>query len=723
MICLPLLIWLILVGISGVEKENPFLQRIPEGSSVRLEGTVYKTEKVNSGQRIFISHTSILSEASGHVEALSLGKNSNVLAYIGKREACKIGSRVQVLGICAYPDAPVNPGMFDERTYYRSLGIAMLVRKASIEKTDGRENLFLAGLENFRDNMKQVLFRICPGVEYGILSAMLLGDRGEMDQEIKDLYEAGGILHILAISGLHISLLGAGLYGIFRKVGIPIPAGAVISGGTLLLYGCMTGMSPSAVRAIVMFLVFLGAQAVGRTYDSVTALLVSAVLTLMKSPEQIAGSGYLLSYGAVAGTVVTPVLLGKGQRCKNLKISFGIWLFTLPLVSWFYYRVPLYGILMNLAILPLMPVIMISGMAGIAAGICSVGLGTFFAAPAYYGLKVITFFCSLIKTLPGNSWVTGRLSPIRMGIYYLLFLLLLVYFMKKPKIGLLQRAFGIILILSVVCFPQQHPWTMTFLNVGQGDAICIRMPQGAVWMVDGGSSDQENPGRYCIQPYLEYQGIRRVDCWMLSHFDNDHINGLMEILEAYRPGLDESNSSGISIGCLVIPDLDTTNENKERLLQLAGQNRIPVRKMSEGDQICQENTVCRVLAPSPDVSYGDENEASMVLEISCPGFRALLTGDMGEEGEKKLLEKGLIRKTDLLKVGHHGSKMGTGEGLLRAAAPAAAIISCGRDNRYGHPHREVLDRLEEEDVRILRTDEAGAIDIIAEEQGWKVAKA
>lgn len=723
MICLPLLVWLILTGVSGVGKENTLSQDIPEGNRVRLEGTVYKTEDTDSGQRIFILHTSILSEASDHVEALSIGKNSKVLAYIIQQEPCKIGSRVQILGICAYPGAPENPGMFDEREYYASQGISMLVKKAVIEKTDGKEDLLRETLKKCRNCMKQILCRICPKEEYGILCAMILGDKGELDQEIKELYQAGGVLHMLAISGLHVSLLGAGLFGMLRKTGLSIPKGAVISGGVLILYGCMTGMSPSAVRAILMFLIFLGSQAAGRTYDSVTALLVSAVFALMKSPEQIAMSGFLLSYGAVAGTVISPVLLGKGRRGGNLKISFSVWMVTLPLVSRFYYRVPMYGILLNLIVLPLMPVIMISGMAGIAAGFLSAELGTFFAAPAYYGLKMVAFLCRIIKILPGCSWVTGRLSSMQIGIYYLIFLILLLCFAKKQKIGLIQRAFGIILIISIVCFQMPAKWTMTFLNVGQGDGICIRMPGGAVWMVDGGSSDREKLGEYSLSPYLEYQGIEIVDYWMVSHFDGDHISGLMEILETYHPGLHGSNSSGISIGCLVIPDLDETNEKKERLLELAGQNHIPVRKVSEGDEICQEETVCRVLAPSKVTSYGDENEASMVLEISYPGFRALLTGDMGEEGEQKLLEKGLIRKTDVLKAGHHGSKMSTGEGLLQTASPTVAVISCGSGNRYGHPHEEVLDRLEEEEIRILRTDESGAIDIIVTEQGWVAAKA
>lgn len=508
-----------------------------------------------------------------------------------------------------------------------------------------------------------------------------------------------------------------------RRIGFSISTGAIISGVILVVYGCMTGMSPSAVRAILMFLIFLGSQAAGRTYDSVTALLVSAVFALMKRPEQIAMSGFLLSYGAVTGTVISPVLLGKGKRGGNLKISFSVWMCTLPLVSWFYYRVPVYGILLNLIVLPLMPVIMLSGMAGIAAGLLSAELGIFFTAPAYYGLKMIAFFCRIIKILPGCSWVTGRLSPVQIGIYYLIFLILFVYFVKKPKIGLIQRAFGIILIISVVFTPVPAKWTMTFLNVGQGDGICIRMPGGAVWMVDGGSSDREKLGQYSLKPYLEYHGIRTVDYWMVSHFDGDHISGLMEILETYHPGLDGSNSSGISIGCLVISDLDEMNEKKERLLELAEQNHIPVRKVSEGDAICQEKTVCRVLAPSRKESYGDENEASMVLEISCPGFRALLTGDLGAEGEQKLLDKGLIRKTDVLKAGHHGSKMSTGEGLLHAVSPTAAVISCGRGNQYGHPHEEVLDRLEEEEICILRTDESGAVDIIVTEQGWMAAKA
>lgn len=728
-IYLPLLLWLVLAGITGAVMPDEASRPWPVGDTVQVEGTVYRQELKGGNQSIYLENISVLSKASQNVEAVSEYTKKNVLVYLKEEQFIEIGNAVRVSGICAYPSAPESPGGFDAYSYYGAMDIIMIIKKAVVQKNDHKADFFRQFLSTVRKKASESLFNVFNSENAGILSAMLLGEKNGLDRELKEVYQDNGIIHILAISGLHISILGLALYHLLRKIGLSFAGASGVSGSILAAYVLMTGGSASSVRAWIMFVIFLGAQIAGRTYDSPTALTSAAVMMLLHNPKMVTQAGFLLSFAAVAAVNLSSCFMHPLLKEKALGVSLSIWLVTLPIAAWFYYRIPVYGILLNVAVVPLMPVVLGAGAAGMMAGMCSVKAGIFFAAPAHYVLSGVYFLCSRVRTFPGSTLVLGRPKLIQIVVYYLFLLIFLLFFKKKRKIDLITRAFGIILMISIVLYKEPQKWTMTFLNVGQGDGCCIRTQERMVWMIDGGSSDRQNLAAYSLQPYLEYHEIDEVDYWMISHYDNDHVSGLVEILQSYQRNAAGKNACGITVKHLILPDIRGEEDAEagesvyEKILELAGQNQIQVLYAGAGDMISQGETCFRILAPQKDHVYKNQNEASMVAEVTYKGFRALLTGDVEGKGEEELLKGGLLKDVDLLKVAHHGSGNSTKEEFIEQTIPEVSMISCGAGNRYGHPHEELLGRLETAGSKIVRTDSDGAVDVIVTEQGYYVAKA
>lgn len=723
MICLPVLIWLGFVGFFFGEGAQMQSLSIKDGEVIRIQGTVDHLESSDSGQTVRLNNISILSENSSPSEKLP--KKIKILVYLKNQVQLHIGNQVQVEGICACFATAENPGSFDAKSYYSANGIAFAVRKASILKRDDRINWGTELLHRIRCFCRQMIVRAAPENTAAILCAMILGEKGDLPSDIKALFQNGGIIHILAISGLHISILGMGLYNLLRKLGRSFLGASFLSGMLMVAFGTMTGFAPSAKRAVIMFVIYLGAQVTGRTYDMPNALMTAAILILFENPMLITQAGFLLSFFAVLGVLTADVWNYNWMKKTGLSVSISTWLFTLPLVAWFYYRVPVYGIFLNLVVIPFMTPVMLSGLAGMAAGIFSVNAGRFCMAPAHYILEGIQKICGILEVLPGGTWTIGRPLPIQIIIYYLFLLSFCLFFRKKRKIDLIQKAFGIILIISVISIKKPQDWTMTFLNVGQGDGICIRTVQDDVWLVDGGSLDRQSLAQYTLEPYLESKGICKIDGWIVSHFDQDHVSGLLEILENYQCDLAGKNKSGITIEQIILPDMQRKEEGtiQEQIKSLARKNGILIKEVSTGMIFQKGKTSICVLAPQKDVLYEDQNQGSMVVEVRYQNFRALLTGDVEKEGEAVLTKQPILHKIDLLKVAHHGSKNGSCEEFLQKVQPEAAVISCGKENRYGHPHKEVLQRLKAMNCRILRTDEDGAVDVVVKDNGWYIRKA
>lgn len=249
------------------------------------------------------------------------------------------------------------------------------------------------------------------------------------------------------------------------------------------------------------------------------------------------------------------------------------------------------------------------------------------------------------------------------------------------------------------------------MDVGQGDGALLRMPDGAVFLIDGGSSSEQELWERQIGQTLKYYGIRTVDAVFLSHADLDHMSGILEFLQAYEPGLSGKNVHGITLEHLILPPT-ADPEDFQKLSMLAGQKEIAVSRMEQGMTVGSANWQFTALSPRSGDLSGDRNEDSLVLLFQYGSFRMLFTGDLEGAAEQRLAETDGERLwADVLKVGHHGSANGSGEAFLARVQPKAAVISCGRRNRYGHPASETVRRLEKSGSILFSTASGGAVQI------------
>lgn len=415
-------------------------------------------------------------------------------------------------------------------------------------------------------------------------------------------------------------------------------------------------------------------------------------------------------------------------------MSLAVQIMTLPVTAYFYYQFPLYSILLNLCILPLMPFILGFGMAGIVGAACSIEAGRFLLAPAHYLLKGIRFLCGKVRLLPFAGIVAGQPQLPKIAAYYVVLFSVVILcgiiekkrensekFVKTGKIDLIKSGIAIILLAGVFFDRDPRPFSITFLDVGQGDGCCIQNQNHSVWMIDGGSSSERKLAENCVEPFLKSCGIGQVDYWLISHYDEDHVSALLEVLEGYERSLDGRNAAGITVGTLLLPDLVEIPELAQKLLVLAREQEITVRFVGRGDLISAGKMTMRILSPQREDVYENSNAASVVAEVQYGSFRALFTGDVEGTGEKQLLQEGLLRDVDVLKAAHHGSKNSTPLLLLEQTEPEITVISCGAGNSYGHPHEELLARLEAGGSFAVRTDLQGAVTVEVSDDGYTVS--
>lgn len=739
---------LILELFPAFKGENELLQ---DKKMCTLSGEVYRMEYKNGKSVLYLKASKTGAPGLQAICYLEDRKNFSKI---------KIGNQVSVRGTCRLFDEASNDGQFDGRMYYRIQEISCFMTGCQVFLEDDAFKPYEQGLFVIRCYLSRILERSLPERYAGIMQAMFLGEKDRLDGEIKELFQRNGISHILAISGLHISFLGMGLFRLLKKIRIPPLAGAVFSTGFIVSFGIMTGNSASTIRSIVMFLLFILAGLCGRTYDMLTAAALSAAILLLKQPLYIYHSGFLLSFGAVTGIALLmpsvenllpekapseSMILNRGKKEKAVRFlkqkvkssitaSFSISLATLPIQLYFFYTFPLYSVFLNLFIIPLTGILMVSGAAGLFLSCLAPFLETVFMMPCKWILLIFEGLCRLFDSLPGGNPVLGKPKLWQILLYYGLLLWMVFmressgkessgkeffekeFFGKRPlrknNFSRKQRIFIILAGVFLLCIRPRGATVLTMLDIGQGDCLVIEEKSGYNILVDGGSSDVSEVGQYRMIPYLKSHGIGSLDYVFVSHADSDHMSGILEMLS-------EEGKEKIKIKHLVLTKFAMSDSAYDELLTYANHKNIKVLMVSEGDRFEIGNTCWECLYPGTDEA-GEGNDQSMVLFMECGGIGTLFTGDLPEEKEEKVLEEMGDRNIHILKVAHHGSKYSTTEEFLENCLPRTAIVSAGKNNSYGHPHKEVLERLEERGCGIYGTYLKGAITIRYEKRKYSV---
>lgn len=793
---------------------------LSNGMQLTVQGKLTGKQFKNNQYIYELSACVIMSDQNEHGEMEAVSCN-HILMYSDSDEY-SIGEILVLDGTIKLWERAVNEGNFDAKSYYESRKIDFAITDVNVRGVYGKKNPIAEGLWELRLRLKEIYRNSMSEETCGVMTTMVLGDKDLLDAEIKQLYQVGGLSHIMAISGLHISVIGMSLYRILRKSGRGFGTAGACAGMLMCFYGTMVGMGTSVQRALIMFLLQLLAAKIGRSYDTLNSLGIAATALLWDNPYLLWDAGFQFSFAAIIGVAWVGRSGNVGElpwrkKWEKLYISVAIQLTTLPLVAWYYYEIPLYALVMNLLILPMMGILLGLGIFGGFGGLIVAKFASVLLYPCQKLLELNEWLCGICGKLPGAMWITGRPEMGQVLLYYgILGAFTMWAYRKKRKqqevsvenkkqsqgqclslklsvsqsLGMCWKLLGgqiakfiaaIVLLVIIICVPLNRGFELDILDVGQGDASFLRTSEGYTIFVDGGSSNVSKVGEYRVLPFLKYKGVGQIDCWVVSHTDEDHISGLKEILQM-----------GYPIERLIFSSQVVRDKTLSELLELAENAGTEVAYLEAGDVIhlgkaslqavfplgktgAEETTSAglgesladveeleeededeKTTSVGPDEfstdfvtleelesgnSEVDKNASSLVVWYEEEKFSGIFTGDIGVEQEQELAawlrafyetneaqgidentfgESGKEIQVDFYKVAHHGSKYSNSEELLGLLRPKIATISCAKKNSYGHPSPEAVANLEGVGCEIFYTMESGQIKVRLEEGGIRV---
>lgn len=624
------------------------------------------------------------------------------------------------------PRGYLNPGGFDYPFYLKTQG-------ATLEGWAGEgETLERRGTGNgykpftwayiLRDRMIRAVNGLLPPEQASLLIAMTLGERTGIPGRITEAFRGSGTYHILAISGLNVSLLAGTLFFLLKAARVPLRPSALLSMGLITFYAILAGGSASVVRAAVMADVYLLGLVLDRDADSLNTLALSALGLLLWQPLLLFDVGFQLTFVATGAILVAVDRLPLASwpvpwrwAATPVVLSVAAFLGTAPILASAFHRLSLIGILANLPIVPLSGVL--------------TGVGMLFAVlatvvPHYLGwfALVIGWLIDLLVSV-AEWWARLPLAsvqlfspsiPMIICYYVALGAAMAAIGRQWLRWAACAAALACVILVGVRLLPifQDGRLRMTVLDIGQGDAIVLELPGKRAILIDGGGlfDDRFDVGEQVVVPFLLSQWIGRLDLVVLSHPHADHLNGLQAVLRHFSVGQVWDNGERT-----VVPIYIWFEE-------VLRDKRIPHKILHNGYQTSEFAPVqIAVLHPSnplvhssPRGHFSDVNSNSLVLTVKYGKVTLLLPGDIEQEAEQLLLEQGADLEAQVLKVPHHGGRTSSSEPFLARVHPTLAIVSAGYRNRFRHPHQETLDRYRANGIQLYRTDRDGAVTVTSD---------
>lgn len=668
-------------------------------------------------------------------------KNTNLQLNVKKeKETLNYGDKIIVKGNFEEANTARNEGGFDYKQYLKSKNIygIVTVDKKDIE-TINKNNVGVIDLlaNKVRNSMKRKIEQNLPNETNELLSGMLIGEKSNLQKEIQEDFRDSSLSHVLAISGMHVSYVMLGITFLISKIKFSKKMSKIVTILILLFFIILTGKTASVTRACFMSSYIILASLLHKKAHVLGSISISLLIILIINPYFILDIGLQLSYGGTIGIVlIYPILKKykkkKEDKCSKFKkiiykikdkiidtilITISANLVIFPIVLFHYNIMSFTFIISNLLISPIIGIIIILGFLSVFSSYIVSPISKvmfFFLQILLSVLAQIAHFCAGLPL----SKVYFPTPKIYVIIIYYLFLIYIILVKNKiitgKKIG--KKVFIIftiiVIILNLILNFIPKTFTISFIDVGQGDSMLISTPKGKNIIVDGGGSRDEttfNIGKQTLIPYLLNKGITKLDYIIISHFDSDHVGGILSVLEELKAEK-------------VIICEQEENENYKRFKEIVKNKKIKVYVVKKGDNLkIEENIWLNILWPKDErIKENAINNNSIVAKLNYKSFSILLTGDIEKIAENEILkeyENSNILNANILKVAHHGSKSSSIKEFLEKVKPQIALIGVGEKNTFGHPNAGVLNRLENLNIKIYRTDEKGEITIKIDDKG------
>jgi competence protein ComEC len=643
------------------------------------------------------------------------------------------GARLELRGAL---ETPPSDEAFNYRAYLARQGVHSLMGMPQIvvlaEQTG---HPFYHAILNFKQRAHATIKQILPDPQAALLAGILLGNDNGMPPELVEAFRTTGMTHIIAISGFNIAILIAILVGLSQPfLGRRGAVSAALVG--IVLYTILVGADASVVRAAIMGSVFLLSQRIlGRPTFGYAALFLAGLIMTLINPFTLWDVGFQLSFGATLGLMLyaepftrwTREQLARllsqelverimGLLTEAVIITLAAQVLTLPLMMGYFKQLSLISLVANALILPAQPGVMIWGGLATLLGLVAPAAGQVVGWIAWLFLSYTITLVRLFAAVPGATTAVA-LSPV--GVVAIFALIGgATWLAKQPparrallwrglRQNLSQRAalggsLALTLLLGSWSLAQPDgKLHVVFIDVGQGDATFIQTPSGRQILVDGGFYPtvlNDQLGRQ--MPFWD----REIDLLIATHPDGDHVAGLVDVFAQYRVGQLLTNGDGLG-----------ESEIYDALLLVAAETNTPVRPLVAGEQILIGDGVrLEVLHPAAEQTVEDRNENSVAMRLVYGDFTFLFTGDGETLAEQQMLASGRPLEAVVYKAGHHGARASSSPAFLAAAQPQIIVISAGADNKFGHPHPEVLQRAQDSGAAVLRTDELGTFAVISD---------
>lgn len=672
-----------------------------EGNNAAVTGRVVSIVKKDDEYfKLQLSDVSIISDngARSYKKKILVNVYSDIADY-----RTVLWDRVYITGEVSIPKERSNPGTFDYRRYLKSIGIRCIITAENIENVKKAGGI--AALLKSAKCRTADIFESALGDDSAVVMGLLFGETSGIDEDIIETFRRGGTAHVLAVSGLHLGLLYSFLCRFKRKKrSIPADIAIVLA---LSAYTALAGFTASVVRACLMIFIHIAGNHLNRRYDLISSTCVSMIIILAVNPMQIYSAGFQMSFLAVITLgIMIPLIQKKikGILLPMIAVQTGM----VPYTMYVFNYVSLTSVISNIPVYFIAAAMIPAGISVIA--FCWLPV---IAKPAAMitGLFVKLLLWCNDFTYMGGVFTFDVASPsvIFLAVYYIF-----IFYMcsEAGQIALIRRNYkkiAAVFAAAVICGAGCSVYLsdgfektdMVFVDVGQGDCLHIKAG-GKTLLIDGGGSFNYNVGKSTLKPYLLKNGVTKIDMAIATHLHTDHYQGLKELSQTYR------------IKKLGVYEANSVNENHlkkefktDEILYLAAGDVINMGR----------NVSVEVLSPDRGnpLDEKDENKNSLVLRVNVKGSSVLMTGDIDEKGEKTLIADTDI-KADILKIAHHGSRYSSCEKFIAVAAPKIAVIQVGK-NTYGHPSEEVIKRLEEHKITVLRNDEQGAVGIRVNKAG------